>query len=232
MTIPKPVERANALTRLSTPLATIGVYVALLRERFKEGVTSDPALPYVWRSLASGDTDLKNTDIFIENGWNENIEARNVRPGIWIDREQTIYGRLSIGDQDQIPVIQNVRLESFYCPAEIDITVDCTALKRGESMMIGSIVQDFLHMSSRIIMLYFNFRDISPTLLGKTTPFEKDTRLWTTAVTFRASYENRWATMPAATAIHEITLRLADVSDPDLYFREIALRSSEPPPQG
>lgn len=227
--IPKPPAGSHSDLKLSTSLATLGMYVAVLRERFRDGAVSDPPLPYIWRSKASGETDAATTGLFIESGWNENLEARNVRPGIWVDRDQNVYGRVAIGDQDQIAAVVNVGMESFYCPGDLDIIVDCTSPKRGESMLLGSIVQDFLHMSGRIIMKYFGLRDISPCILNRTVPFEKDIKLWTTPLQFRVAYENRWSTLPAATPIHDLYLRIGDATDPDIYFREIALRSSGVP---
>ncbi len=217
--IPKPVTDPTGVVKISTPLATIGVFVAILRERFLTGEhrLSSPELPWEWLA------DKKATGVFIESGWNENLEGRNVRPGVWIDRGQNIYGKVSIGEQDQQPVYPNVRLESFYCIGEMDILVDCTAPKRGESMILGSTVQDFLHMSSNIIQGYFGFRDMSPVILGQTTPFEKDDTLWNSTISFRVYYENRWATLPIAVTLNSLNLKLADKTDPDVYFREIAM---------
>lgn len=204
--------------KLSTSLALLGVLVEIIRERFTEGIYSDPALKWFWKS------DLKTTGIFIESGWNENLEGRNVRPGIWIDRDQNVYGKVSVGDQDQMPVYKNVRLETFYSPGDVDVIIDCTSTKRGESMMIGSIVQDFLHMSSNVIQAFFGLRDMSPVILGRTVPFEKDDKLMNSPVTFRVQYENRWASAPIATTLHRVSLKISDVIDPEQYFREIALR--------
>jgi hypothetical protein len=217
--IPKPVTDPTGKVKISTPLATIGVFVAILRERFKTGEhrLSDPELSWEWLP------DIKTTEIFVESGWNENLEGRSVRPGVWVDRGQNVYGKVSIGEQDQMPVYQNVRLEQFYCMGELDIMVDCTAPKRGESMILGSVVQTFLHMSSKIIAGYFGFREISPLIMGQTVPFEKDDTLWNSPVNFRVYYENRWATLPIAVTLNSLNLKIADKTDPDLYFREIAM---------
>lgn len=223
--IPKPVEGSNPAVILTTPLATVGVFVAILRKRFERGAFSDPALPWIWIPDTNGNTDKNHTGIFVESGWNENIEARNVRPGVWVDRDQNVYGRVVIGDQDQMAVYKNVRLQNFYCTGEMDILVECTSSKRGESMTIGSVVQDFLHMSNRLIQAYFGFRNISPVILGRTVPFEKDDKMWNSPVSFRVEYENRWATAPASVALHELALVLANKDDPEKYLREIAVRS-------
>jgi len=222
--IPFPVEGANPNLRLSTPLTVIGMLVTILRERFLAATNhSDPALPWGWVSSPA------DTGVFIESGWNENLEGRNVRPGVWVDRDQNIYAAVSIGRQDQMPVYQKVRLEQFYMVGDLDVLIDCTAVKRGESMLLGSIVQDFLQMSSRIIMEYFGLRDISPMVLGRTVPFEKDAKLWSSPVQFRVQYEVRWATAPIATVFSDFALKIVDHADPEKYFRDVALRQDFPP---
>lgn len=221
--IPQLPDGAQPLLRVSTPLTMLGVFIEILRNRYKEGSSIDPILPWVWSS------EQATTGLFIENGWNENIEARNVRPGIWIDREQNVYGKVSIGDQDQMPVYPQVRLESFYTIGEMDILIDCTAPKRGESMVIGSVTQDYLHMTSNYIQALFGLRSMTPVMLDRTVPFEKDTKLWTSPVRFRAEYEVRWATMPIANALNEISATVRDVENPETFFLDIALRSATPP---
>lgn len=220
--IPKPVDGSNANLHFSTSLTIIGVFVAILRERFTEGNFSDPPLQWHWKP------DLKETGLFIESGWNKNLEGRNVRPGLWVDRDQNIYQQVSIGDRDQMPVYQNVRLQLYYGIGETDITVECTSPDRGESMILGSIVQDFLHMTSDEIQAVFGFRSMTPVLLNKTVPFEKDVSLMTSPVIFRVQYENRWASRPIATLLREMVMRLADKTDPEKYFRDLAMRSGLP----
>jgi len=204
--------------RLSTPLTTIGVFVALVRERFSETHLNEPILHWNWK------TDKKTTGIFIESGFDKDIEARNVRPGIWVDQLQHVFGRVAIGDRDQMPVYSPKRLENFYAVVEMDMVIDCTASKRAESMLIGSIVQEFIHLSSDLIQADFGFRGISPLIQGRTTMYEADRTLWNTEIQFRVEYERRWRTIPFAPVLDQIGLTLKDKTDPEQYFRQIAMR--------
>lgn len=222
MTIPKPVDSANPNVHFSTSLVIIGVFVAILRERFSPATPSDPPLKWHWVPS------LKDTGLFIESGWNENLESRNVRPGIWVDRDQNIYQQVSIGDRDQMPVYQNVRLQLYYGIGETDMMLECTSTTRGESMILGSLVQDFLQMSSDEIQAVFSFRSMTPIVLNRTTPFDKDTKLWTSPVMFRVQYENRWVTRPIATMLRDILLKIGDKTDPEKYFRDITLHTELP----
>ena len=218
MTEPIPVEGTNAWLRVSTPLTLIGIFVAILRERFDPDTHSDPELSLAWSS------DLKTTEIFIESGFNKAIEARNVRPGIWVDRTQSNYGRVAIGDQDQIPINLKYRHETFYSPAETDMILDCTSPTRGESMLVGSVVQDTLHMTARLIEACFGLRDMSPVVMGRTVPYEKDRELYNTPVEFRASYEVRWAAVPQAQLLTRLYMKISDKNDPETYFRDFVLK--------
>lgn len=220
--IPRPTDGSPSLFRVSTPMAALGVFVQILRERFSQASSIDPILPWVWND------DVNTTKIFVESGWNDNLEARNVRPGVWVTRNQNVYGKVSLGDQDQMPVYQGVRLEQFYCKGDIDINVDCTSTQEGESAIIASVVQDFLHMSSNYIQALFGFHDISPVVMQGTTRFEKDDGLWTTLVQFRATYEARWATLPVANVLNEIAVKIRDMENPETFFLDIVLRKPYP----
>lgn len=217
---PIPDQGSRTDIYLSTPLTVIGIFVAIMQERFSATTPSDPPLKWDWLS------DVKDTKIIITSGFNKNIEARNDRPAIWIDREQTTYGEVAIGNRDQIPISLRTRHQQYYCMAEMDMVMDCTSKNRGESMMVGSVTQDFLQMSAREIMRLFGFRDISPVILNRTVPFEKDRELMNTPVQFRVSYEARWATAPIYPVLNAVRLRLGDETDPDTYFRDIALRDN------
>jgi len=220
MSDPIPVEGQHTYINISTPMTLIGIFVAILRERFLAGTPSDPELKWHW-----GD-DPKAAEVFIESGFNEHMEARGTRPGIWVDRDQTSYGQVVIGDQDRIPQLMRTSHKYYYASAETDMIIDCTDKARGTSMMVGSVVQDFLQMSARIIQAYFGLRDMSPIALNRTVPYEKDRELMVSQVQFRVSYEARWDTLPINPVLRGIDMRLGDETDPELYFRDLALRDN------
>jgi hypothetical protein len=218
MSDPIPVQGQHSYVNISNPLTLIGLFVEILRERFKATTPSSPALLWNWED------DLKSTPVFIESGFNLHMEARNARPGIWIDQDQTVFLRPVLGDRDQIPENRRQDIKQYYALVETDMTVDCTSADRGESLMLGSVVHCFLQMSARVIMQWFGLRDISPIIMGKTVPFEKDVALMSTPIQFRVGYEARWATIPILPILQGIELRLGDKTDPETYFREISLQ--------
>jgi hypothetical protein len=226
MAIPRPANAAAVqIVQLSTPLAILGMFIAVIRERFKESNFSDPERSWYWVPEEAG------TGVFIESGWNENLEARSVRPGVWVDCMQHVYRTSGVGRNDQMSeVVQHthVRHHSF---AETDIVIDCTARKRGESMLLGSMVQDFVQASTTLITRFYGLRQISDTLLNRAAPFEKDDTLWNSQVNFRVSYEVRWGTIEVPRILHQVTSTIIASGDPVESFLETAVRETFDPPE-
>ena len=214
---PKNPSDPTGKIKVSSPLSILGVFVEILRQRFSEGVYSDPALTRYWKS------DLADTGIFIEPGWDENVEARNTRPGLWVQIQQNYYKKVGIGNQDGMPVYKNVRLEQFYAIGTCSIRIDCTSKNQGESRLFASQTQDFLYMSAKVIEHYFGFRDIGVVAMQPTAKFEQDDTLFTTPIELEVEYEIRWATMPVATTLNQIALKLENEEDPDAYFRDLVI---------
>jgi hypothetical protein len=215
---PIPVKGQHDFINMSAPLTLIGIYVAILRDRFMASTPSVPPLKWNWTS------DLKTTGIYIEDGFNEAMEARNVRPGIWVDRDQTVFSKVVVGNQDQVPVTLTTGMLHYYCQATCDMMIECTSQERGESMMVGSIVHEFLHMSSYEIMKTFGIRDMSPVVMGKTTPFERDRAMMVTQIQFRVEYEARWVSLPIAHLLTGVKLKLGESADPEAFFRDLNLK--------
>lgn len=220
MTIPRPY---NEQTLLSTPLTVLGMFIEIVRARFTEDAYDDPEVPWTWNE------DFDVTEIFIESGFNVNIDARTTRPGIWIDRDQNIYIKSNIGRQDQMPVHIRKPIYLYHGFGEVDVIFDCTSPNRGESMVVGSVLQDFLQMSSSVIKGEFGLRDMTDVIMNRTVPFDKDDKLWNTQIQVRAQYEIRWFTAPLAPTFNSVLTKLSNVEDPTAYFREVALRSTYEP---
>lgn len=218
MSDPIPVAGQHSYVNISSPLTLIGIFVEVIREFFRETTVVNPEVLWHWTE------DLKTTPLFIESAANIHMEARNTRPGVWVDQEQTVFARVVVGDQDQLPEYRPGALRCYYAMVETDIAIDCTAGDKGESIMLASMVHHFLHMSSRVIMEWFGLRDISPIIMGRTTPFDKDVKLMTTPLQFRVGYEARWMTRPTLPILQSIAARIGDATDPELYFREVSLR--------
>lgn len=205
--------------KLQSPLAVIGAFIYLVRERFNPRY----GLQWQWQS------DVTTTDIVIEAQYNQNTEERDARPGIYIDKDQTSYGKVSTGhlDHDQ-PRILERDLEHRISFGQTDIVIDCISPSRGESMYLADVVQSYLEASKYVIMAVFGFRDISPIVCGRTQAFSKQTDLHQTTLTFRVEYETRWKTAPAANVMAGLQLHLSQRADegPNKVLADIYLNSN------
>jgi hypothetical protein len=206
MTNPSPFTTSPVEVVYNTPLTIINIFVECLRERFTAGNSSPALSKWAWTN------DDKTTKIFIESGFSINAEVRGKRPGIWVDISQNVYGNVSLGPFDQIAVLDRSRTEMYYSMADTDIMIACTSPNRGESMQLGSIAQEFLHMTSRPIMETFALRSMTPVIMTHTDYFDRERELWNTPVQFRVGYEVRWATRPQAVLLNNIRLRITDVN--------------------
>lgn len=213
---PRPSPEASSSAILSTPLVVMGMLTHVLRQRFiLINPPVDPILPWAWSPV------LEDTGIFIESGWNKELEARTTRPGVWVDQLQTIYTRSSIGHQDQVPLQIRSGLESFHIFGHTDVAVDCTSPNRGESLMLGGIIQDFVQMSTFIIQKWFGLREISDVIMNRSIPFEYDDNLWSTQVQFRVGFETRWVTAQIVPLLNQLAMTLPDPSVDPADTRQI-----------
>jgi hypothetical protein len=206
--------------KIQSPLALVGAFLYLVRNRFKD----DPSntLNWKWRD------DPGATDITIEAQYNQNTEARDVRPGIYIDRDQTTYGKVSIGnfDQNQHKLLQTEHTHHFSL-GQTDIIMECISPVRGESMQLADITQTYLESSKYIIQAVFGFRDISPIVMSRTSPMVKQTDLHVTTLNFRVDYETRWATTPATAALMSLGVSLKETRQGvDSFLSNIYIKST------
>lgn len=196
---PAPVKAAGQPTAIvdGSPLAIIGIFVAFLRERFAPG---NGPTAYPWYD------DVNKTKLIIESGFEDNATARGSKAAIYVDKDESVYGKSIIGDR----VAHRFRdaKEAQWCLSTVPVLVDCVSERKGESAIIGDIVQWSLHASSDVIQAAFSLHDMSPPTLGRTIPYEDDKTAWTTPVSFQVQYNVRWTVVPVAPLLHEIALRI------------------------
>lgn len=199
---------------LHSPIEIVGAFVYMLREFFQT-----PDIPWSWKNNNT------TTGILIEAGNEEEIATANGKPALFVNKGQTVYERMSIGDLDQDqPETLELGLKHFIAMGKTSISVECTSPEHGESALLGDVVQQFLQMSSNEIQGYFHFQDMSPVVLNSTSRFDKDVPFYNTPVMFQLNFEVRWATIPVAPSLKNLSLRIAESSDPATFFRDIYLK--------
>ncbi len=216
--LPSPDEAQIARIRPGSGLAVIGVFVEILRSRFKDGT-----LPWVYNE------DIKKTSIAIESAFNEDEQHRNKRPAIYVDRDEQIIGRSVIGDMAAQNLLSGKR--GFWALETVPLLIECVASKKAESAIIADTAALFLHASSDLIQAAFGFHEMSPVRRGRTQPYARDKLTqWITSITLDVQYNLRWTNTPSGPLINEIRSRatLSNFEDATQYFEHIALANYEP----
>jgi len=209
----RPAATQDRLRILAgSPLAVQGIFLEVLRERFREDANVDP----VW------DADPTLTGILIEAAYNEETDARSDTPALYVERLQSVPIQTVVGDRAGVHLPSHK--EGFYCIMSVDLQVECVANDRGVSAVIADMVQWMILGSSDVIQRYFGFRDIAKPIMSETVPFERNQTKWNTPVTFQVQYEVRWSQLPIAPLLQQIAQRTVQ-SSADEYFHEITLTS-------
>jgi hypothetical protein len=219
---PPPIKapgQDNQMLVDGSPLAIVGIFVAVLRERFAEG----NGIPmYQW------DADPNKTKIQIRSAFEDGHTVRGDKPAIYIDKDETIYGKSVIGDRAGYTFKDSKDFQ--WCLATVPIIIDCVASRKGESAIIGDVTHWSLHASSDAIQAAFAFHDMSPLRLGRTVPYEDDKEAWTSPISFTVQYNMRWTRVPIAPLLQEIALKIqtAEMSPTD-YLLELVTRLKDLP---
>lgn len=207
-----------------SPLAVVGLFVEVIRARFKGD--NAIALPWYWDDDPTPDpneTGEPSTEtsevtggpgmgrkIYVESAYTSNNEARNYRPAVLVDKDTTQLLKPVIGNR--AAWLPKEGLEVYYAIAQIPIEVMCLSEERGESAQIADFVWFHLVACTNLIREEFGIHDISPPVIGKTTPFRrtegnKDSS-WNTPIEFNVMVEYRWKTQPIAPLLESVAINL------------------------
>lgn len=201
MVKPPPVRAAGQKLSLNivdgSPLAIVGIFVAFLRERFAPG--NGPS-DYPWYE------DANKARIFIESSFEDNDTKRGAKPALYVDKDQSVYGKSIIGDRAAHRFRDSK--DAQWCLSTVPILVDCVSSRRGESAILGDITHWSLHVASDVIQKAFALHDMTAPTLGRTVPYEDDQEAWTTPVSFTVQYNVRWTVVPVAPLLSEIALKI------------------------
>lgn len=199
---------------VKSPLALVGLFLTVLRGRFDPSNVID-TFPWKWT------TDPNTTQIHIETGAGDEVQQKDVRPGIYVGRSPFIFPKVVIGDVAGSQREKGKR--AYYSTATGQIVIDCLSKNNGESAVLAEIVQSFILMTSDLILSRYALRDITPVTLGSTEVWEKDNRLFNTRVTSEVAYDVKWVTTPQKAQLALVNLKLT-ISDSDV-FQELAISS-------
>lgn len=199
-----------------SPMAIVGVFTEVIRARFR--ADNAEGLPWIWHedpTPLSNENNTPDTEpngvprtIYIESQYTEDNDARNFRPAILIEKEDTQALKLVLGNRAAVDMPSG--LQVFWTHVICPISVLCLSNKRGESGNLGDVVFAFLQATRNEIREVFNLHDISPPTLGKTTIYRRSTNeneTWSTPVSITTQFKFLWRTRPIAPLLQEIYMK-------------------------
>lgn len=231
--------RNTALPRLAdetpdvfpgSPLAVIGLMIAILQARFKP----DPAypLPWIWvENLRPEDDedgeplpDGSPRKIMIESAYNVEKSVRNYYPTIYIGRNGGAITPNQSSTGDFVGERKQDQYRAYHCFANMPLTFECEAENAGTSSTIAEIAWSFILTCRQIIRQDFGFQTVSHPILGDTIPTERNKDIWVTPVQFNVSFDARWGTVPHAPILRDLSVQLRGREGAESYLTTLALR--------
>jgi len=211
---PKEFPQNPLRIAAGSPLAIQGVFLEILRSRFKEKA----GLSWVWRE------DWTTTDILIESAFNVNIETRDQTPAIYVHRLSTVPSKQVLGDRASVSLPDH--REAHKALNTVAMMIECTSNDEAESAILADLIQFTILASRDVIIREFGFYDLSHPSLGQTTPYQRDQAKWTTPVEFMAQFWIQWEQVPIAPLLQQISQRITQSgSTADDYFIETTINS-------
>lgn len=204
---------------VASPLAVVALFTEIVRERFRPS----NGLSWVWNENSTPQKTEENTEdaprkILIEPAFNENLEVRNYRPAIYIDKGETAAGKVAIGNF--VGQQLHTGLRAFYALGTMPMDIEVVSELKGESAILADLVWFYFLAGREQIRSTFDIHDITPPILGRTVPFEGDKTQWSTHITFEIQVNLRWSTLPVGPLLADILLRYRDSKEtnPDVFL--------------
>lgn len=200
-----------------SPMALVGLFTEVIRARFRDD--NAVGLPWIWRPDPTplpdetGEEDAPRT-LYIESQYTEEPDARNFRPAILVEKEDTQLLKLWLGNRAAIDV--PTRLQVFIAHALTPISILCLSTARGESANLGDLTFAHIVTCRDEIRATFGIHDIMPPVLGKTTIYRRnpnENETWSTPVGFQVQYKFLWRTWPVAPVLQDINARILAAGD-------------------
>lgn len=206
-----------SLIPVKSPLALVGVFLDVLRQRFHP----DYGLP--WK-FTLGDANRNESTMTIEAAGNPLAEELGKRPGIFVQRNPITFSQVTLGDEFHSTMKSGARF--YYTTAQTGMTFICEAEEAGEVEVIADIVLSTLMMGADRIEETFVFRKLGPFAISSRAVTRQDVELHQIHVQMGLSYDVRWLNYPIAPILKEVVERVgATYNNGDQYFTEIFQQS-------
>jgi hypothetical protein len=199
---------------VKSPLALSGVFISILRERFKVG----NGLAWEYHT---GEAGRQTGSLLIEAGSNPLSEERSVRPAIYVIRNPIAYKQAIVGDLNSVQHRSQAKV--YYATAETSFTFTVESNEEGEAAQISDHVLCTLMMGSDIIERTFGFRKLGPFALSAVSKPTHDQPIAQIHVSMGLTFDVRWGTIPIAPILNEIVVNYKNTTynSSEDYFSEI-----------
>jgi hypothetical protein len=213
------VEGQDDLVFWGSDLALIGLFVSIIRKRFSDQNVGQ--LPWYWKEdprpedpetneatqveIGLSGTSAMSRTLMIESELQDDPEARNFSPAIYVGVESTQYAKVVVGDRYGID--RSSRFEAYYAQAIHNIKVSVTSRSKGECNVLANIVHYHLIATKNIVRDQFSILALEGFTKTKPEPFRRSSDEpdgWIVPILFNATIEERWFTRPNAPLLAEI----------------------------
>ena len=208
----RPKTAQNKAVLPGSPLAVQGVFLEVLRERYK----ASSGLQWQW------DSDPTLTTLLVELGLNQETETRGTAPAVYINKLDTVVSRAVIGDRAGVQL--HTGTEGFTALVTSPMRIDCVSTEAGESALLGDNVQFTLLVAQDPLQKHFGLHNVSLPSLEDTTPYERDNTRWNTPVDFQIQYWVRWIQRPLGPILQDLHYKVSSESNPS-YYIDVAVNS-------
>lgn len=220
------VEGQNDQIKIGSPLAVLGLFVEIVRARFREPNTDTG---YVWRSDPTPLDTEENTPeaprfLYIEAGEVSDPEARDMRPAVFVAKGESQLSQDIIGNRSTFD--RQTRTERFRAPARIPMQLACVSENRAESAILGDHVWFHIASSTNYARAEFGINHISlPSLSGTSLVrrSEAGPDVYQTMVSFDITIEFHWITRPVAPLLKEVRSHLLVAGEGDAAIGALAV---------
>ena len=232
-------NRGTALPRLTdeaadvfpgSPLAVIGLMIAVIRARF----APDEAypLPWIWTENHRPEDDEDGDPLpegsprklAVESAYNTEKSMRDYFPAVYIGRNGGPMTASATGTGDFVGEKKQVQFKAYHCYADMPITMECESENFGESSAIAELIWAYILTCRQILRQDFGFQTVTYPVLGDTLPTDRSKDIWVTSVQFQVSFDVRWATIPHAPVLRDLGVTLRGRGGAEGYLTSLALR--------
>lgn len=195
----------------NSPLALVAVFTEIIQERFLPYnelpwvLTKDDPTP----EDSEENTEENPRKIYIESKYTQHPNARNFRPAILIDRLDTRFIQIAIGNRAIFDPAKQI--DVHICHAQTIISISCLSLSRGESATLAEHVAMYLLANKNVIREYFSIYNISMPVMGSTIPYRNipnENDGWNTPINLEIEVKYLWRVTPIAPKLQEIKARI------------------------